>query len=455
MNDETLTAGTAPVPQSASSPAVWGLALAWDADAPERIGEVLALPGTEGELGRGAGDGAPRAQAYRIRPGRTMVCAPLATRRLSRRQLTLTATASALSVERVGRAAMRVNGAEVDAARLRAGDVVAIDRACVFVVVRRPLDLPESGESPPFAEADAAGMVGESAAAWALRHDVAFVGPRPGHVLLMGPSGSGKELAARAVHQHATARGPMLARNAVTIPEALADAELFGNLKDYPNPGMPDRKGLVGEADGGTLMLDEIGDLPEPVQARLLRLMDDGEYQRLGEARPRRASVRIVGATHRPPERLKHDLLARFRHRVKVPGLHERKEDIPLIARHLLRLARQEDPTVARIFVGDQPRLAQDLVEALLLRGWNTHARELDRLLWDALRHSRGDLLQLTPDVSAPAPPPRPTEVAVPGPDVVEAALAAAGGNVSQAWKDLGLRNRDQLRRLIKKYGLG
>ncbi len=316
------------------------------------------------------------------------------------------------------------------------------------MVVRRSLDLPEALAGHAFGQADGSGMVGESAAAWRLREDLAFVGPRHGYALLLGPSGAGKELAARAVH---AGRGPWLARNAVTIPESLADAELFGNVKDYPNPGMPDRRGLVGEADGGALMLDEVGDLPEPVQARLLRLLDDGEYQRLGEARPRRSSVRLIGATHRAPESLKHDLLARFRHQVHVPGLGARREDVPLLARHLLRQARREDALVDRFFVGDEPRLAQGFVEALLLRDWHTHARELDRLLWDAIRHSRGEVLD---GILPAAVPPAARDGAVPDAKAVAPALAACGGNGSQAWQQLGLRNRDQLRRLVRKYGL-
>ncbi len=461
MNDETLTAGTVPHEHpTASSPPVWGLTLAWDADAPERIGEVLALPGDRGELGRGPGSGkAPRAQAYRIRPGRTTVCAPLSTRRLSRRQLELRGATGHLWLRNVGRGSLRVNGREVQEARAQPGDVIAIDRAAVWVVVRRPLDLeaPDGLARPPFGEADGVGMVGESAASWRLRADLHFVGPRAGHVLVLGPSGSGKELAARAVHGHSGATGALLSRNAATIPESLADAELFGNLADYPNPGMPDRKGLVGEADGGTLLLDEIGDLPEPVQARLLRLLDDGEYQRLGEARPRRSTARIVGATHRDPSFLKHDLLARFRHHVVVPGLNERREDIPLLARHLLQQARRSDPLVATVFAGDQPRLAQSLVEAMLLHHYTTHARELDRWLWRALRHCGGEVLHPPPDEPKAAPPRAPASspaAAVPDADTVVAALEAAGGNVSQAWRDLGLRNRDQLRRLLRTYGL-
>src|SRR5690606_25111169 len=143
------------------------------------------------------------------------------------------------------------------------------------------------------------------------------------------------------------------------------DAELFGNVKNYPNPGMPERAGLIGEADGSTLFLDEIGDLPNAHQVHLLRVLDDdGEYQRLGESKVRRSSFRLVAATNRPFESLKHDFLARFTHRVTVPGLPERRDDIPLILDSILRRIAKRNATIAARFferrVGEyaEPRLA-------------------------------------------------------------------------------------------------
>src|SRR5690606_5383103 len=104
------------------------------------------------------------------------------------------------------------------------------------------------------------GIVGESPAAWALRDELAFVAARDLHVLLHGATGTGKELAARAIHGLGRSAGrEMIARNAATLPAGIADAELFGNAKDYPNPGMRERPGLVGAADGSTLFLDELG----------------------------------------------------------------------------------------------------------------------------------------------------------------------------------------------------
>ena len=174
---------------------------------------------------------------------------------------------------------------------------------------------------------------------------MAFAAQAASHVLITGASGVGKELAARAVHAlSARADGPWVSRNAATLPDGLADAEFFGNAANYPNPGMPERPGLVGEAAGGTLFLDEIGELSEPLQAKLLRVADAGEYQRLGEATPRHADFVLVGATNRDPSSLKHDLAARFPVRLHVPGLAERREDIPLIAEALLQRAVAKMP---------------------------------------------------------------------------------------------------------------
>src|SRR5256885_12859655 len=105
----------------------------------------------------------------------------------------------------------------------------------------------------------------------------------------------------------------MVSRNAATFPAGLIDVELFGNVANYPNHGMPERPGVVGEADGSTLFLDEIGELPTELQSHLLRFLDErGEYTRLGDARRRTSDVRVVAATNRALEDLKHDLAARL-----------------------------------------------------------------------------------------------------------------------------------------------
>jgi two-component system nitrogen regulation response regulator GlnG/two-component system response regulator HydG len=304
-------------------------------------------------------------------------------------------------------------------------------------------------------------MVGESPALWALRDDLAFAAAARKHVLLLGESGAGKELAARAIHALSD-RGhrSLAARNAATLPEGLVDAELFGTAKNYPNPGTPERSGLVGEADGSTLFLDEIGELPLAVQAHLLRVLDrDGEYQRLGESRVRKSDLRLICATNRGLDALKHDLLARLPLRVTLPGLDERREDIPLLVRHvLLGLCESTSGLLDRFFERRagriaEPRIDPDLIELLLRHRYTTHVRELERLLWLALSTSHDDFIAATNEVRAALVPMTGSE---PEPDrgAVESALEASAGNVTRAARLLGLRNRYVLYRLMKRLGV-
>jgi DNA-binding NtrC family response regulator len=326
------------------------------------------------------------------------------------------------------------------------------------------------GSLHPFGEADAHGIVGESPAAWRLRDLVAFVATRPGHVLVRGPSGSGKELVAAAIHQSSSRAGRrMLARNAATIPSSLMDAELFGHVKDYPNVGMPERRGLVGEADGSTLFLDEVGELSHELQAHLLRLMDGGEYQRLGRTETLHADVRLVGATNRKASDLKADFGARFRHVVDVPPLAERKEDVPLLVRHLLRKALAEDAALGRRFLVDagsgptQPRVRSELVEALLRHPLPLQVRQLDSILWQCLAASPADEVELIVplDLGPQEAGEEASDLGEQGvdpttlaPETVQACLDKHQGVQEKVWRELGLQNRYVLRRLIKKHGL-
>src|SRR5262249_47887878 len=158
----------------------------------------------------------------------------------------------------------------------------------------------------------------------------------------------------------------------------LLDAELFGHAKNYPNQGMPERLGLIGEADGGTLFLDEFAELPQAHQAHLLRVLDAGEYQRLGEGRRRTSFFRLIAATNRDPASLKHDVLARLILRIETPRLDECRDDIPLLARHLLRTMASSDSILATRFFVDarpsgEPRMSADLVRVLLTHAYTAN----------------------------------------------------------------------------------
>ncbi len=448
------------------------LVLAWSLDEPDRLGEVLPIGGRT-SIGRGgalADDPAPRATLHRMRPGSTRAGNPIASARIARRQLVAEPRGEdAIHVRSVGQAKVRIGGSVVTEGIARAGDVLEVHNAAVFLVTSRPLELPglRSSEAPtfPYGLPDPFGIVGESELAWKLRDALAFAAATDRrHVLLVGETGVGKELAARAVHGLSARRErTFVTRNAATMPESLIDAELFGNVKNYPNPGMADRPGLIGEADGSTLFLDEIGDLPEKCQVHLLRVLDgDGEYQRLGEARARRSSFRLVAATNRPIDALKPDFLARFTHRIALPGLTERREDVPLILAEILRRTARDNPAIAARFferrAGDlaEPRLAPDFVVRLLRHRFAHHVRELERLVWLALGSADGDYIGVTPavegelrDSADPA-----IDTSSIDRDTLAKALAEHGGSPTRVARALGLKNRFVVLRLLKKHGL-
>ena len=434
-------------------------------DEPARVGEIVCLPktafGVPFTLGRATEPGEEGALPLGLTRLRPFSRVELRAGPISRWQLRVRGMGDELSIEQIGRGELLHNGHPVERAHARTGDLVEVCGRFTLLVTRRPTDWsPGEPWYPdfPFGGADAHGIVGESPATWELRRRIAFVAPLREPVLVHGPTGAGKELVVGALHRLSPRAGAALvSRNAATLPESLIDAELFGNLRDYPNPGMPDRPGLLGEAHGGALFLDEIGELPHALQARLLRVMDGGEYQRLGEARRRGVDLRLLGATNRDPEALKHDLLARFIHRVQVPGLGERPEDLPLLVRHVLRGLVGDSPELRRFFVDDEPQPSAELITALIWRRYTAHLRELTELLWRAIAASPGQVIAGPPGLAAPPPLRLPEARVLPTEldrEQIVAALAACGGVREQAWRALGLRSRDQLKRLLKKLDI-
>jgi two-component system nitrogen regulation response regulator GlnG/two-component system response regulator HydG len=476
----TITGGSLPwdVPPAGGAQTVLHLVLAWSLDEPERVGDVCPL-GSPLVLGRGeaqVGDRYPRATWFRQRGPWSEERAPLGSRRISRSQLELRPTgAGRLLVRRVGQCALLQDGQTQDELELGAGDVFTLRNAAVFLLIERPLrprGAPQA-DLHAFGETDLDGFVGESDALWFLRERIALAAESPHHVLVAGASGTGKELVARAVHRRSSrAGGPFVSRNAATIPEGIVDAELFGCARGYPNAGSPERTGLVAEADGGSLFLDEVGELPHPVQAHLLRVLDrGGEYQRLGETRARTSDFRCIAATNRPLQALKHDLAARFASRLVTPGLEERREDIPLLMRALLRRFQGETPRALARFVsttGGHEVFRSDprLTELLLRRTYTTHLRELERLLWSAVEESAGDYLECPRELEATANMEDPVvestdaealEVASEEltADDVRRALEETRGSITHAARRLGLRNRYVLYRVMKRLGVG
>ena len=464
MADTTLIDDTTGTFHLTSHQPRMGLMIAWSKAEPERIGEILLSPNTApSALGRGAeGDGAPRMTAWRLRPGEQRLQPPLADPRISRRQLLVNVVGGRrLRLVSAGRRRLLVRGAPAQEVTLSPGECAEIEGRLLLLCVSLPPQF-AVGDPPthPFARPDERGLVGESPETWALRGRLTRFASVSEHALIQGHSGSGKELAARAL----CGGGAFVSRNAATLPEGLVDAELFGNLRDYPNPGTPERPGLIGAASGGALFLDEIGELSEALQARLLRVLDDGEYQRLGEARTRTASFRLIAATNRPDSVLKEDVLARLPLRLSIPGLSERRGDIPLLAAHLLRVNAAKNPSLHRFFPGGDldgwPRIDLRLMDTLIARDYTTNARELWRLLLDGALQSDGDWIAPPATAQAAAEAPADWRLWVGRPHaelpaaVIQACLDEHNGRLDHTSEALGLNNRHTLSRLIKRHGL-
>lgn len=465
-DDRTAPPEEAPVSRVAEERAP-AFVVVWSADEPARAGEValFAEPGREMILGRSDEGGARRVRFFRQRAGALEAQPGIGASRISREQLVVARADGGVNVRRKGLPGLLVNGAPCEEAVVRAGDVVEVERQMLLYCTDRPLamaPLRHGRVETAFGAPDGDGIIGESEAAWTLRAELAYAREAPGHVLITGESGAGKELAARAIHARSRrAEKAFVAHNAATFPAGLIDAELFGNPKNYPNPGMPERPGLIGEADGGVLFLDEIGELPLELHSRLLRVLDaGGEYKRLGEAASRRSDFRLVAATNRDGSALKHDLLSRLRVRVALPSLRERREDVPLLVRALVLDSARESPVIAGRFVHERAgrtevKVSASLMTALVRWPYTTNVREIAMLLSLAMAQSTGEALSLPKEMreAGAATEQDGSRDDALSAEQVRAALARAEGNVSRVARALGL-SRPALYRLMKKHGI-
>jgi len=268
---------------------------------------------------------------------------------------------------------------------------VAVLNAGAFDLLPKPFDIAEAVDlvrraatDPPGPDVAPGATPSLIGTAPAMKDVFRLIGRLAGtdlNVLLTGESGTGKERVARALHDTSPrADGPFVAVNVAAIPSELMEAELFGHARGAFSGAEGERAGVFEQAAGGTLLLDEIGEMPPALQTRLLRVLADGDFRRLGDERARRADVRLIAATNANLRRAVEQ--GRFRadlfHRldvveVRLPPLRERREDIPLLLEHYLDRAAAELNTTPR-------RLSADALAALVDHAWPGNVRELVNL---------------------------------------------------------------------------
>jgi len=250
-------------------------------------------------------------------------------------------------------------------------------------------------EAKPRNGSDFSEIVGVSPALRHVLRQVAMVAASNATVLILGETGTGKELIARAIHQHSWRRDKPLVRvNCCSIPKELFESEFFGHVKGSFTGAIRDRLGRFEAAEGGTLFLDEVGEIPLELQSKLLRVLQEKSYERVGDARSRTADVRIVAATNRDLKkeiaagRFREDLYYRLNvFPIKVAPLRDRKEDIPGLASHFI-------DTVVKELSCPRPRLTRAGIETLLNYDWPGNIRELCNVIQRAAILAQGGALE-------------------------------------------------------------
>lgn len=250
-------------------------------------------------------------------------------------------------------------------------------------------------------------LIGQSAALEAVARQIDLVAPTDSSVLILGESGTGKELVAREIHRRSQrANRPLIKVNCAAIPRELYESEFFGHAKGSFTGALRDRVGRFELAEGGTLFLDEVGEIPLELQAKLLRVLQEGELERVGEERTRRVNVRVVAATNRDLRteaeagRFRQDLYYRLSvFPIEVPPLRKRKEDLALLAEHFMESSTRR---VGR----SKPALTLAAVQRLQQYDWPGNVRELQHVIERAVITSTGNRLNIElPSNSKPKPP--------------------------------------------------
>jgi DNA-binding NtrC family response regulator len=301
-------------------------------------------------------------------------------------------------------------------------------------------------------------LIADSSAMKPVLQIISRVGPSEANVMITGEHGVGKGVVAQALHSVSQrASRPLITVNTGGLSENLFESELFGHVKGAYTDAKTDRVGRFELADSGTLFLDEIANVPLSQQARLLRVLETGEFERVGSSRTRRVDVRIISATNADLHaevaagRFREDLLFRLNTvEVHVPPLRERREDIPSLAMHFLRPRAER---YRKRIAGFAP----EAMQALMAHAWPGNVRELDHAVERAVLMAEGDIIRVS-DLAL-----RPTRESASRLEdmsleeveafLIKKALARYQGNVSQAANALGL-SRSALYRRIQRYSL-
>ncbi|MEO8799892.1 MAG: sigma-54 dependent transcriptional regulator [Polyangiaceae bacterium] len=306
---------------------------------------------------------------------------------------------------------------------------------------KRLAALPDQTKEPPSPPSDAAKIVGSTASMIEVYKTVAQVAPTTSTVLIVGESGTGKELVARAIHAKSPrSNKPFVAVNCAALPESILESELFGHEKGSFTGAAGLKRGLFEEANGGTLLLDEIGEISPKVQVQLLRVLQEGEIRRVGGNETVKVDVRVVAATNRDLKqevaagRFREDLFFRLQVvTVRVPPLRERKGDIGLLVRHFL--ARHAERLGRPV-----PRVAPEVLEALASYDFPGNVRELAHAMERATLLAREGVItpqDLPPEVS----------------NNWQARTANGPGGLAEDWPTLALLDRRYIDRVLSRTG--
>jgi DNA-binding NtrC family response regulator len=315
------------------------------------------------------------------------------------------------------------------------------------------------------------GIVGRSQSMVRLFQLLETVATTSSTILITGETGSGKEVVARAIHQHSPRRMQrFVALNCSAIPETLLEAELFGHVRGAFTGAVGNRQGRLDQAHKGTLFLDEVGTMSGALQMKLLRVLQEREFERVGESHTTKVDVRVVAATNSDLHRMvadgafREDLYYRLNViPVRIPPLRERKEDIPLLVQHFLEKFRRDGPPSN----GQRPpvTVSQEAMRRLMSYEWPGNVRQLENAIERAIAFGAGrsqiDVIDLPPEVQQAPEVPVPTAVALPEEgldldsfvskierELIHLSLARTGGNKGQAAKLLNLKRTTLVEKL-------